>query len=328
MSRVFVATRDRARPARRGEGAPARARGRRERRPVPPRDPARRAAPAPAHRAAARRRRGRRPAVLHHAVRRRRIAARRGSPRRRAAGARGGPHPARRRARAGLRARQRRRAPRHQARQRAALRRRRGGHRLRRRQGAQRLRPASQRTRGSRRIGVDARHAGLHGAGAGLAPIPTPITAPTSTRSASWPTRCSPASRRSPGARRRRCSRARGRVPEPSTAAGPTSRRRSRRWSCGCLEKRPADRPQSAGEVMHVLDTLTTPSGGTVPVYAATDPGAQIRRVEDAAARAPGHDPPGDRSRGRVRRVDLGARARERSRPRTRRRRPRRSRRP
>ena len=34
-------------------------------------------------------------------------------------------------------------------------------------------------------------------------------------------------------------------------------------------------------------------------------PGAQIRRVEDAAARAPGHDPPGDRGRGRVRRVDL-----------------------
>ena len=32
-----------------------------------------------------------------------------------------------------------------------------------------------------------------------------------------------------------------------------------------CLAKRPADRPQSAAEVMHVLDALVTPSGGTSP---------------------------------------------------------------
>ena len=35
-----------------------------------------------------------------------------------------------------------------------------------------------------------------------------------------------------------------------------------------CLEKRPADRPQSADEIIHALDTLTTPSAGTVPLQA------------------------------------------------------------
>src|SRR5437867_12640283 len=32
-----------------------------------------------------------------------------------------------------------------------------------------------------------------------------------------------------------------------------------------CLEKRPADRPQSASEVVHALDDITTPSGGMTP---------------------------------------------------------------
>ena len=32
-----------------------------------------------------------------------------------------------------------------------------------------------------------------------------------------------------------------------------------------CLEKRPADRPQTAAEVMHQLDALHTPSGGLTP---------------------------------------------------------------
>jgi eukaryotic-like serine/threonine-protein kinase len=35
-----------------------------------------------------------------------------------------------------------------------------------------------------------------------------------------------------------------------------------------CLEKRPADRPQSAAEVVHQLDDITTPSGGTQPTSA------------------------------------------------------------
>src|SRR5205085_4444186 len=32
-----------------------------------------------------------------------------------------------------------------------------------------------------------------------------------------------------------------------------------------CLEKRPADRPQSASEVVHALDDITTPSAGMTP---------------------------------------------------------------
>ena len=35
-----------------------------------------------------------------------------------------------------------------------------------------------------------------------------------------------------------------------------------------CLEKRAADRPQTAGEVVHALDDITTPSGGTQPTTA------------------------------------------------------------
>ncbi len=35
-----------------------------------------------------------------------------------------------------------------------------------------------------------------------------------------------------------------------------------------CLEKRPSDRPQTAGEIMNALDMLSTPSGGTVPITA------------------------------------------------------------
>jgi hypothetical protein len=37
-----------------------------------------------------------------------------------------------------------------------------------------------------------------------------------------------------------------------------------------CLEKHPADRPQTAGDLIAALDVLTTPSGGTVPVQAPT----------------------------------------------------------
>ena len=48
-----------------------------------------------------------------------------------------------------------------------------------------------------------------------------------------------------------------------------------------CLQKHAADRPQTAGEVMAMLDTLTTPSGGTVPVIATTQP---VRRLSGAVA--------------------------------------------
>jgi hypothetical protein len=39
-----------------------------------------------------------------------------------------------------------------------------------------------------------------------------------------------------------------------------------------CLEKRPADRPQSAEEIIRALDALATPTGGTVPLPAISGP--------------------------------------------------------
>jgi hypothetical protein len=44
-----------------------------------------------------------------------------------------------------------------------------------------------------------------------------------------------------------------------------------------CLEKRPADRPQKADEIINALDTLTTPSSGTVPIAAWRRPGRHER---------------------------------------------------
>ena len=38
-----------------------------------------------------------------------------------------------------------------------------------------------------------------------------------------------------------------------------------------CLEKRPADRPQSADEIIRGLDSLATPTGGTVPIIRVTN---------------------------------------------------------
>jgi len=52
-----------------------------------------------------------------------------------------------------------------------------------------------------------------------------------------------------------------------------------------CLAKRPAERPQNAAELMHVLDAITTPSGGT----AAT-----------TAVRLPAAEPPGRSRRGLI----------------------------
>jgi protein kinase-like protein len=45
-----------------------------------------------------------------------------------------------------------------------------------------------------------------------------------------------------------------------------------------CLEKHPADRPQTAGDLIAALDTMTTPSGGTVPVPAPTVSLRALRR--------------------------------------------------
>lgn len=47
-----------------------------------------------------------------------------------------------------------------------------------------------------------------------------------------------------------------------------------------CLEKRAADRPQSAVELMHALDQVNTPSGGTVPTMV-------LRGTQTAATSAP-----------------------------------------
>ncbi|MGH7516918.1 MAG: protein kinase domain-containing protein [Gemmatimonadales bacterium] len=47
-----------------------------------------------------------------------------------------------------------------------------------------------------------------------------------------------------------------------------------------CLEKRPADRPQSADEVLRALDAVATPAGGTTVVQAAAPPaGAPSRKL-------------------------------------------------
>jgi len=53
-----------------------------------------------------------------------------------------------------------------------------------------------------------------------------------------------------------------------------------------CLEKRPADRPQTAADVMHELDALSTPSGGLTPTSAlpAARSNSIIRRAAIAAA--------------------------------------------
>ncbi len=74
MSRVFVAEETGAGPPGRHQGPATRLRGDALGGPVPPRDPARVPAAASAHRSAADGGRGRRHPVLHHAVRRRRIA--------------------------------------------------------------------------------------------------------------------------------------------------------------------------------------------------------------------------------------------------------------
>jgi serine/threonine-protein kinase len=45
-----------------------------------------------------------------------------------------------------------------------------------------------------------------------------------------------------------------------------------------CLEKHPADRPQSAAEVIKVLDELSTPSAGTIPAWRSFLPGPRASR--------------------------------------------------
>src|SRR3989441_11907800 len=53
-----------------------------------------------------------------------------------------------------------------------------------------------------------------------------------------------------------------------------------------CLEKRPADRPQSASEVVHALADITTPSGGMMPTGTQASRGGSRRWGAIAAAAA------------------------------------------
>src|SRR5205814_5275717 len=53
-----------------------------------------------------------------------------------------------------------------------------------------------------------------------------------------------------------------------------------------CLEKRPADRPQSASEVVHALDDITTPGGGMTPTGTQASRAGSRRRGAIAAAAA------------------------------------------
>ena len=54
-----------------------------------------------------------------------------------------------------------------------------------------------------------------------------------------------------------------------------------------CLAKRPADRPQAAADVMHTLDSLATPSGGTSPTAAVRMPTSSTGRAPAGVARPP-----------------------------------------
>jgi RecB family exonuclease len=71
-------------------------------------------------------------------------------------------------------------------------------------------------------------------------------------------------------------------IPEPVTNHRPGLPPALAGMIMRCLQKHAADRPQTAGDLIGVLDTLTTPSGGTVPVIATTQP---VRRPSGAAAR-------------------------------------------
>jgi len=69
-------------------------------------------------------------------------------------------------------------------------------------------------------------------------------------------------------------------IPEPVTARRPGIPPLLAHVVMKCLEKRPADRPQTASDLMAALDMLTTPSGGTVPLRAVPSGAVETVRVE------------------------------------------------
>ncbi|HET7240824.1 MAG TPA: protein kinase, partial [Gemmatimonadales bacterium] len=69
-------------------------------------------------------------------------------------------------------------------------------------------------------------------------------------------------------------------IPQPVTSRRPGIPPLLANLIMKCLEKRPADRPQTASELMATLDMLTTPSGGTVPLRAVPSGAVETVPVE------------------------------------------------
>ncbi len=113
---------------------------------------------------------------------------------------------------------------------------------------------------------------------------PILITGPTSTPSASSRTRCSPGIPPLSGRSAQQMLAAHViEEPEPVERRRPAVPPMLAALVRDCLAKRPADRPQTASQVMHLLDAIATPSGGTsatsavrLPVH--SEPSARKRK--------------------------------------------------
>ena len=77
-------------------------------------------------------------------------------------------------------------------------------------------------------------------------------------------------------------------IPEPITTRRPGIPPLLAHLVMKCLEKRPADRPQTASELMATIDMLTTPSGGTVPLKAVSSGGMETVVTDGRADRRTG----------------------------------------
>ena len=130
-----------------------------------------------------------------------------------------------------------------------------------------------------------ARHAGLHGARAGSGGSARRSSRGSLRAWARWRTRCSPVIRRSAGMAPQQVLAA-----HVTTAPAPLSRSARRvppalaALVMRCLEKRPADRVQTAAEMLTQLQAMATPSGGMMPT-GATPAQWRSRRGGGAAQR-------------------------------------------